>query len=261
MYEDFEVKTSYKYLQEVIKVLNEPICMLGGWAVFFHVNEKFEIAQGRPYLGSRDIDLGFHLKESISNIELKNSALAHTISILTTKLKFKHLSFRLFKEIHTETEEEIQEGQFLPAHFIFPVFIDIIVDNIPKNFKEIMGFNPIDEPLLRKAFEKRENQTEVKEFRKKIILPVPELLLAMKINSMPNRDKEHKRVKDICDIFALLWYTGIKSDEARNSALKFTTEAKIKKYARSITEEDIQKASTQINHSTVEIKRVLDLLQ
>src|SRR3989344_7058272 len=175
MYEDFEVKTSYKYLQEVIKVLNEPICMLGGLAVFFQVNEKFEIAQGRPYLGSRDIDLGFHLKESISNIELKNSALAHTISILTNKLKFKHLSFRLFKEIHTETEEEIQEGQFLPAHFIFPVFIDIIVDSIPKNFKEIMGFNPIDEPLLRKVFEGMENQTEIKGFRKRMLLPTPEL--------------------------------------------------------------------------------------
>jgi hypothetical protein len=261
MYEDFEVRTSYKYLQEVITVLNEPICMLGGWAVFFQVNEKFEMAQGRPYLGSKDIDLGFHLKEGISNIDLKNSALAHTISILTKRLKFKHLSFRLFKEIHTETEEEIQDGQFLPAHFIFPVFVDIIVDSIPKNFKEIMGFNPIDEPLLRRVFEGMENQIEIKGFRKRMLLPTPELLLAMKVNSLPNRDKEHKKVKDICDIFALLWYTGIKPDEAKKSVLKFTTKANIRKYARCVTKEDIQKASTQINHSTDEIKRVLGLLQ
>ena len=81
MYREFETKTSYKYLKEVIGSLNEPICMLGGWAVFFHVNKKFEEAQGRPYIGSRDIDLGFHIKESSSDDELKDSALNQTINI------------------------------------------------------------------------------------------------------------------------------------------------------------------------------------
>src|SRR3989344_4069686 len=106
MYKEFETKTSYKYLQEVIKALQEPICILGGWAVFFHVNEKFQKAQGRPYLGSRDIDLGFHLDKNSSIEQMKNS------------------------------------------------------------------------------------------------------LLATKLNAMPQRDKEHKKTKDICDIFALLWYSG-----------------------------------------------------
>jgi hypothetical protein len=81
MYKEFETRTSYKYLKEVINNLKEPICILGGWAVFFHVNNKFEKEQGRPYLGSRDIDLGF-------NIELNQSTLANTIKILTEKLKF-----------------------------------------------------------------------------------------------------------------------------------------------------------------------------
>ncbi len=47
MYKEFETRTSYNYLKEVIKNLNEPICILGGWAVFFHVNEKFEKAQDK----------------------------------------------------------------------------------------------------------------------------------------------------------------------------------------------------------------------
>jgi hypothetical protein len=50
MYKEFETKTSFKYLKEVINSLKEPICILGGWAVFFHVNKKFQEAQGRPYL-------------------------------------------------------------------------------------------------------------------------------------------------------------------------------------------------------------------
>src|SRR3989338_2850346 len=149
MYKEFETKTSYKYLKEIIGNLKEPICILGGWAVFFHVNKKFHESQGRPYLGSRDIDLGFHIKESSSDEELKNSTLSQTISILKEKLGFKPLSFRLFKEIHTETEEEIKKGEIVPAHFIFPIYVDLIVDRIPEDFKRIFGFNPIDEPLLR----------------------------------------------------------------------------------------------------------------
>ncbi len=78
MYKEFETKTSYNYLREIIMNLNEPICILGGWAVFFHVNKKFEKAQGRHYLGSRDIDLGFNISGN-----LKQSALFQTISTLT----------------------------------------------------------------------------------------------------------------------------------------------------------------------------------
>ena len=100
------------------------------------------------------------------------------------------------KEIHTETEEEIEEGERMPAHFVFPMYIDLIVDNIPDNFKKIFGFNPIDEPLLKYVFVEKDFMI-VKEFEKELLLPNPELLLAMKINSLPNRDREHKRLKDI----------------------------------------------------------------
>ena len=143
MYKDFETRTSYRYLKEVISSLREPIYILGGWAVFFLVNERFQKAQGRPYIGSRDIDLGFQMKAN-----LKETTLAQTIKILKEKLKFKPLSFRFMKEIHTETEEELKEGEIVPTHFIFPMYVDLIVDSIPDNFKNIFGFNPIDEPLF-----------------------------------------------------------------------------------------------------------------
>ena len=256
MYEEFETKTSYKYLKEVIANLKEPICILGGWAVFFHANKRFQEAQGRPYLGSRDIDLGFHMVEGA----LKESALAQSIKILTEKLKFKPLSFRLFKEVHTETEEEIQEGQIVPAHFTFPMYVDLIVDNIPENFREIFGFDPIDEPLLKFAFGNKKNQLLVEEFDRKLLLPKPELLLAMKIKSLPDRDKEHKRVKDICDTFALLWYSDIEHAEAKKKVLVFISEDDIKKCLAKIGKDDLQKASPQVNHSVEEMERVLGLL-
>src|SRR3989338_8134030 len=113
MYREFETETSYKYLQEVISSLDEPICILGGWAVFFHANKKFEKAQGRPYLGSRDIDLGFEMSDAGKNVMKKS------ISVLTEKLRFRQVSFRLLKEIHTETEEELEDSKTVPSYFIF----------------------------------------------------------------------------------------------------------------------------------------------
>src|SRR3989338_5073559 len=167
MYKEFETRTSYKYLKEVIKSLNEPICILGGWAVFFHINMRYEKVQGRPYLGSRDIDLGFN-----TTGDLKKSALSQAIKTLTEKLNFKPLSFRLLKEIHTETEEEVKD-KTTPAHFIFPMYVDLIVDTIPEDFRKTLGFNPIDEPLLKAAFEKG-GFIIATEFGKNLLLPKPE---------------------------------------------------------------------------------------
>lgn len=42
MYDDFETGTSYRYLQTVITALEEPICLLGGWGVYFQVNQHFK---------------------------------------------------------------------------------------------------------------------------------------------------------------------------------------------------------------------------
>jgi hypothetical protein len=258
VYEEFETKTSYKYLEEVISSLAEPVCILGGWAIFFQVNEKFQEAQGRPYLGSRDIDVGFHLGKNISKEELQKSALVKSIKILE-KLKFKSVSFRMYKEVHTETEEEIQEGQKIPSHFVFPMYVDLIVDNIPKNFKEVVGFNPIDEPLLEFAF--NGESSLVKEFEKKLLLPSTTLLLAMKINSLPNRQKDHKKTKDLCDIFSLLWYSDININSVREELLKLTTKNKISKCLKSLSKDDFERAAPQLNHSVAEISRVINQLE
>jgi len=252
VYKDFETRASYRYLKEVIDNLAEPICILGGWAVFFLVNPRFQKAQGRPYIGSRDIDLGFNVHG-----DLKKSVLAQTIKVLTEQLNFNPLSFRLVKEIHTETEEEIKAGEIVPTHFTFPMYVDLIVDNIPEEFYEVFKFNPIDEPLLRFVFENDES-VQMTEFDKKLLLPKPELILAMKIRSIPDRDKEHKRIKDICDIFALLWYSGIVPEKANIS--RYVSENDVKKCLQTITDADLEKSAVQLGHSREELKKVINLL-
>ncbi len=260
MYLEFETRTSYKYLKQVISALEEPICILGGWAVFLHVNKNFLKAQGRPYLGSRDIDLGFHLDKNTTAEQMKHSALAKSLDILQNKLNFKSVSFRLLKEVHTETEEEIEEGKIIPAHFIFPMYVDALVDNIPPKFKDVFHFQPADEPLLRFAFEDEKYREELKEYGKKLWLPKPELLLATKLNALKMRDKEHKKIKDLCDIFALLWYSKGKTQELQKKVTQFLPSKSIAKIISIIDGADYQKASVQLNHTPQEIKRVIELL-
>ncbi len=261
MYPEFETRTSYKYLQQVISALEEPIFILGGWAVFLHVNKNFQKAQGRPYLGSRDIDLGFHLDKNATMEQMKNSALAKSLDILQHKLNFKSVSFRLLNEVHTVTEEEIEAGKIIPAHFIFPMYVDVLVDNIPAKFKDFFHFQPADEPLLRFAFEDGGYREELKEYGKKLWLPKPELLLATKMNALKMRDKEHKRIKDLCDIFALLWYSKEKPQELKKKVIRFLPSKNIPLIISIIDDADYQKASVQLNHIPPEIKRVIELLR
>lgn len=261
MYIEFETKTSYNYLKKVISSLKEPVCILGGWAVFLHVNKNFQKEQGRPYLGSRDIDLGFHFDKNSSIKQMKNSSLAKSVSLLKKRLKFKPVSFRLLKEIHTETEEEIKEGEIIPAHFIFPMYIDLMVDNIPEKFKDVFHFQPADEPLLKFAFENPKYRKELKQFKKKLWLPEAEVLLATKINALKLRDKEHKKIKDICDMFALIWYSKEDPKNITGKVNNFISKKKISNVLSEITKEDYEKASEQLSHNTNEVRRIIELLK
>lgn len=41
VYETHEIEISYRYLKTVVSRLEEPICLIGGWAVYHHVNKNF----------------------------------------------------------------------------------------------------------------------------------------------------------------------------------------------------------------------------
>lgn len=234
MYKDKETEISYKYLREVIEHLDEPICLLGGWAVYFTVNDFFKKEKGYPYLGSRDIDLGFDDIKTMKKVMTK-----------LTKLGFNQISFRFFKELHSETMKELnkEEAKKTPLHYIFPMYVDLIISQTEPSIKSKLGFMPIDEPLLKYVFNNKNYRKEIKEFGKKIIIPVPSLLLAMKIGSIKGRDKEHKKIKDICDIIALCLYSGIEIEELKQKLTKFITKTKIKNNLKTIDKEDIKKVA------------------
>ncbi len=259
MYEPHEIEISYKYLKTVVGRLEEPICLIGGWAVYHNVNKNFEKATGRNYIGSRDIDLGFHFEKDWSEKYLRESTFAKSLRIIEKELGFVPVGFRYLKEFHIETENELSrdEVKTTPLHFVFPLYIDPVVDIIHPKFYEVFKFNPVDEPLLEMVFMDKANRITEKTFGKNFWLPKPHILLATKLNSVISRDKEHKRLKDIADIFALLWFSDAEISEIKSNLLEFYDGGNIKRIIGSISKQEITNVASITGFSREEVERIL----
>src|SRR3989344_1717894 len=204
MYPNQETDWSFEYLKKVVSILEEPICLIGGWAIFFTVNKNYKANFGKDYLGSKDIDLGFHIGEKQV---FEQSSFAKAMKKLEEE-GFKEVGGRMVKELDYDTGKEISQEQAKakPLFEVHKMYVDLMVDQIPKKFSfEKIGFM-FDEELLKHVFEKNENREEMQEFSKKLWLPAPWVLLAMKTKSAPNRQKGDKRKKDLADMAALLLF-------------------------------------------------------
>ena len=260
LYQPTETKTSQKQLQIIFTQLKGETCLLGGWAVYYLVNKNYEKATGRKYIGSRDIDLGFHINKTWNKEQLRNSEFATTTKTIED-MGFKSVSFRLVKDFNIDNGKELtpEESTKLPMYQIFQLYIDPIVDYIHPGIKNLLGFVPIDEPLLSLVFQEKMYSTPML-FGKRVILPEPHVLLAMKINSAPRRDKENKLIKDIADIYALLWHSDIKLSQLREQLLYIIPSEQVRKTIQTFSKDDIAKVATILGINTKEITRVLSEL-
>jgi hypothetical protein len=131
-----------------------------------------------------------------------------------------------------------------------------VVDYIHPKIKPVLEFVPIDEPLLSLVFTKRLS-TPAKLFATNVLMPKTHVLLAMKLNSVVYRDQQHKRIKDIADIYALLWYSDVKITQLKDDLFSIYPEEKARKTTRAFTKNEIERVSTAIGVDTQEIMRVL----
>lgn len=203
---------SEQELQSVFEAAEPPVCLLGGWAVQFHVNPGFQSEHGRKYIGSRDIDIGVHVQSDWSSDEVAGKPVGKSISAVEG-LGYTKSRFGFVQNFLRDSQERIseEEARSYAMQELFKVYVDVIPDTADLDvFRDVFGFKPPAEPLLKPVFEEDIGDPlsdyvswPVPEGKK--IVP-PELLAAMKIRSLPDRDKSHKRVKDVADLHALLWY-------------------------------------------------------
>ena len=251
---------SERELVTVLSAVGPQVCLLGGWAVFLHVNENFIKRENREYIGSRDIDIGVRVDPSLGIDDMKNSPLGKVMDIIEDKLGYEKSRFGFVKYFERKTGTAISEddSKKLPLYEIFPVYIDIIPDTEQLDtFKHAFGFVPPSEPLLQLTFEKGRSETLGSYVNGDISLDSKicnaDLLAAMKIRSIPKRDKEHKRVKDVCDLHALLWYSD-DFNEIKERVKKIVLKEDLNRLKDKIDDEIIVDASNLIgvNKETLE---------
>jgi hypothetical protein len=254
MYDPLETRISEKYLREIFRQLKDRnTCLIGGWATYHIVNQKFHARTGRDYIGSRDIDIGFYIDRNWTGDELKRSDFSQATTALQS-MGFYWLSFRLAKDFESETGKELtpEEAKKHPLYEIFQLYIDLVVNYIHPKLEGVVGFVPIDEPLLSSAFIDGYSKAYTL-YGIRVLLPESFVLLAMKMNSVVNRTKDEKRIKDIADIYALIWF----ADIDRPSFYKICSRVKAIKTIDDFKEEEIKQVSNAIGIEAAEIQKVL----
>ena len=200
MYGNVETDASMRYLHRVVKGLRTDYCLIGGWAVLHLCKKSYEAEFGRPYLGSRDIDIGLSDVESFRKAEY----------YILHDLGFERVSFRYLKYLDYETGKELtsEEAKQIPSFGLIPMYIDAMLPQVDARVIELLGFTPPDEPVLDRAFHEPGSTQNIRILGSDVKAPKPALLLAMKLNSVGNRTMDHKRIKDLCDIAALCLHSG-----------------------------------------------------
>lgn len=260
MYQPYEVEISQRCLQAIIPEVGEPVCVLGGWAVYLTVGENFRREHGRDYIGSRDIDLGFHIERDWGRSELERSAFALAMKALE-RMGYGSLGFRLVKHFHVDTEQELSEedARRIPPYQMFDLYVDPIVDYIHPMAREVFGFVPIDEPLLERVFVGHMCR-DVELFGRHVLLPLPEVMLATKLRSVGQRNKEYKRVKDVADIYVISWYSDDKLPTLKGKLASIVPPQETGGVIERFTIDDLNAASSVLGIEAFQVKRVLSEL-
>ncbi len=232
MYDDIETGASHDYLKELVQLLKKPACLIGGWAVYYSVNERFEKRQGRPYLGSRDIDIGF---DSAASLKQAGEILE--------KRGFRFLRFRYYKSIDRETGRELtaDEERRLPMFQMVKIWVDPFVPRSDAKVEKELGFHPLDEPLLEHVFSGKARRI----FSGRLMIPAPEVLLATKLKALPGRDRQDKVIKDLCDITALCLFAPGRMEELIGKAKRLADRARLSKLRTALSDGSV-KASADI---------------
>jgi hypothetical protein len=186
MYDLSETELSNKELAAIFKEsAGISICLIGGWAAHYHVNENYKRAFGQDYMGSRDIDIFFDPKhEKEFEKVVRNRGFTKN-----------GLPFRYEKIYDRESRKFISADEAKKKHVYNLIYI--FLDLFSNKKTSILGsWSDIDEmkgischPLG--GFSVADIDT----------------LVALKCTALFARDKSDKENKDACDLYALLEYS------------------------------------------------------
>lgn len=197
---------------------NFPICVCGGWAVYYTVNDIFKEKKNREYIGSQDIDIGFLLKPMMTKSELESTNLFKTLKILESN-GYKPEGFRYRKDVayaELGIEDDTEKNE------TFALYVDVLVNSYPPSLNDLYPNCFFEVPLLEQVYNNTKYQVKTSSISDNLFIPTREIIIAMKIHSLPSRGNvRHKMVKDLCDLYGLLWYSSKSLKEITKELPKF----------------------------------------
>lgn len=219
LYDENITSVSLNTLKTISELLDSPVCLCGGWAVYLTVNGFFKKQKERDYIGSQDIDIGFFLPPMITKSEFSSTSLMRTLALLESN-GFDQEGFRYKKDLRLDKPVNSTDTDGSGS---FSLYIDILVNSYPPSISDIYPNYFFEVPLLEDVYSHEKNQVELKGFPDNIFIPKRSILTAMKIRSLSSRDEEgHKMIKDLCDIYSLLWFSERSIHENMRDVMEFT---------------------------------------
>jgi len=205
-----ETDLSRRHLKALLGSIQQPYCLIGGWSVFLIVNDAFQREKGRPYLYSKDIDLGFHFDPNWDKKQFDQSPFGKAIAKIR-EMGFESQGVHLVKRFSASDGHEltVEEDRRLPSYEKSILFIDLLVDSNNPKSSEMANFDVADELLLTRLFARGE-YCMTKLDGLDVQVPSPHLQMEMKIKSFPDRTADDKMTKDLTDLIALILYSGKK---------------------------------------------------
>jgi len=85
------------------------------------------------------------------------------------------------------------------------LYVDILVNSYPQSYQDIHQNSFFEVPLIENIYNDEKYQLKIPKLSKYLFIPNREMMIAMKIISLPSRGKHHKIVKDLCDLYTLIW--------------------------------------------------------
>ena len=253
-------------LQDVLRVAEPPVCLLGGWAVHLQVTEGFREAHGRDYIGSRDIDIGLHVDEDWTADDITDSPVGETLERIEEELGYSRGRFGFYQQFHRDTGERLDDDQArdLASHDVFRVDLDVIPDTTTLDaFESAFGFRPPAEPLLVPVFSDQTGEplTEHVDWSvsEEIRIAPPAALAAMKVRAFPDRDESHKRLKDLADLHSVLWYVA-DFDDVRAGALEELTDEDLDTFEAAIDSDLYERTARLIDVDGTVIRQSIERL-
>jgi len=189
MYDVAETDASRRYIDILVREFGDDIAIVGGWAVFFLVDERYRSATGFEYLRSRDVDLIISPKPAFVE---RFGAGIRTLGFVEGGLPFRYqlILERDNGSILTEKEAAIRE-----TFDLVYIFLDV--------------FSPRRVPLGAWVIPELDRALRGRRTIDAVPVAPPLEVLKMKLRSFGERENPEKREKDACDIYALLHYSGI----------------------------------------------------